>query len=493
MTSRPSVLAATLALLVSSLLPRAPGVAAQSLDAVRPAQGATLSGVTYDSLAAAPLARATVQLASADDPIGFSRSTLSDSLGRFTLTDVPDGRYTLGFLHPVLDSLGVDAPVRAVSVSGGGTVRVDLAIPSPARLRAALCGARAEPDDGAVIVGVVRAAEDATPAGGVAVTAQWLELSFTRQGLRRRAPSRSTTTTASGWFALCDVPRAGTTTLLATRGSDSTALVEVQVPADGFARRTLYLGRARTSAIGDGTQSAEALAGTVVDAASGRPLAGAQVRLAGGPETRSNAQGEWTLPHAALGTRMLEARAVGYYPERRPVDVIVGATPVHLALPTLQSVLDTVRVTATATATSLSRARAGFEERRRSTGGRFLSAVDVARRGPTSASQLFLSMDGIRLGFANDTLATEADLNVKIEEGRRPEPRILMRGGAQRLWCTASIYIDGLFFPDMSTEDIDDVVAPARIAGIEIYSYATVPAQFAQSTSACGSIVIWRR
>ncbi|MEO7822498.1 MAG: carboxypeptidase-like regulatory domain-containing protein, partial [Gemmatimonadaceae bacterium] len=71
--------------------------------------GATISGVVHDSIARQPLGGATIQLVTDSLP-RFIRAAVSDSLGRFALGDVPPGRYKLGFLHPLLDSLGVDAP-----------------------------------------------------------------------------------------------------------------------------------------------------------------------------------------------------------------------------------------------------------------------------------------------------------------------------------------------------------------------------------------------
>ena len=64
-----------------------------------------------------------------------------------------------------------------------------------------------------------------------------------------------------------------------TCGADSTDLVDVQVPEHGFARQGLYLGR-----------GAGAVSGTIVAAPNGKPLAGAQVRILGGPETRASAR-----------------------------------------------------------------------------------------------------------------------------------------------------------------------------------------------------------
>jgi len=145
---------------------------------------------------------AMVQLVVADNPAILIRSAVSDSSGRFSLDNVPAGRYKLGFFHPILDSLGVEAPLREVYVEHR-PMRADLALPAPARLRAALCGPQSGPDSTGVVVGVVRNAAGGTPAGGVSVAAQWLEFSFTREGRVRRAQRLEATT--GGQRLVCDM------------------------------------------------------------------------------------------------------------------------------------------------------------------------------------------------------------------------------------------------------------------------------------------------
>jgi len=140
--------------------------AAQSRDTTPRTAGTVVSGVVRDSIAREPLAGAMVQLVGADSLARYGRTTVSDAQGRFAIADVPVGRYTLGFFHPMLDSLGVLPGLLQVFVNGNRPVRADLAIPSPARLRAAICGPRPAADSGAVIVGTVRDARDRTPAAG---------------------------------------------------------------------------------------------------------------------------------------------------------------------------------------------------------------------------------------------------------------------------------------------------------------------------------------
>jgi hypothetical protein len=469
------------------ILPFVRMVDAQAPDTIRGAPRTTVSGIVHDSIGRKPLAGSVVQLVASDTPTPLARTAMADSLGRFTLDDVPAGRYMLGFFHPMLDSLGVEPPVRELTVVGGQPVRADLAIPSPARLRAAICGARGA-DSGAVVVGVVRDARDGAPASGVAVTVIWAEISFGPQGLTRHMPRRVITTAANGWFALCNIPSTGTIALSASRGADSTDLIEVDVPAERFLRRDLYLGPARTVIVGD-AQRGDTLAppsprrtgdgrltGVVVTAVGGTPLAGAQVGIRDGPRVNANERGEWTLVGAPLGTRMLEVRAVGYYPEHRPVDVVPGAAPVRTALLTMKAVLDTVEVTAS----RLNENRRGFVERRRSGPGRYLTPEDIARRQPIVTSDLFRHVPGMR-----------------VERTELGDTQVLMRGTFADQ-CVPAIYLDGHFMRGLSADDIDGWVKPNEIAGIEIYAGAGVPAQFNPGIGGgglehepCGSIVIW--
>ena len=78
---------------------------AQTPDTTVRTRGATVSGIVYDSMALRPLAGATVQLVDAGNPAGGVRTAITDGLGAFEFTGVPDGGYLLGFLHAVLDSL----------------------------------------------------------------------------------------------------------------------------------------------------------------------------------------------------------------------------------------------------------------------------------------------------------------------------------------------------------------------------------------------------
>lgn len=434
----------------------------------------SVSGVVRDSLAQQPLRSAIVQLIHVDSISG--RTVVSDSLGRFTIDSVSPAHYRLGFIHPMLDSLGLDPIVRAVTVAGSTPLRVELAIPGPATLRGAMCP---RSRGRAVIAGFVRDARDHAPVSGAQVAADWIELTFQKGGIMRVMPRSDAITAANGWFALCDVPSDGVMGLFAARGRDSTDVLDVHVPEDGFLRHDLYLGSERTAR----------LTGTVVSAVSGQPIPGAQISIADRAPTRADEHGNWTLGDLPLGTRSIEVRAVGFYPERRGVNIVTGAPPIRSSLSSLRAVLDTVRIRA---ARLQDRRESGFEERRRQGGGFYLNAQQIAQRGAFTTTDVFRGLRGIRIGFASDTMLADNRALVDPDSLKTTNRRILMRGITGDL-CAPSIFLNGIFVPRMDSDDLDTWATPREISGIEIYTEATAPAQFQRIGNGCGSIIIWTK
>lgn len=444
--------------------------------------GAVVAGTVYDSLAGAPLGNATVQLVDPRDPVAFGRTAQTDAAGRFEISGVPDGRYVAGFLHSLLDSLGISAPLAEVVVDRGAADPVRLAIPSSPRLHAAVC--RDGSSGGAVLVGTVRDARDHAPVNGATVTARWREYTLRAGGADQRAGEATAVSGANGWFRICDLPGAGTVVVTAVRLRDTTDAVEVSVDRTRFHRRDLYFGEAAglTVARGEGSDTAGGavarviqvgpgrIAGRVVAAEGGRPVAGARVGIVGGPETTANARGEWTLDGVPTGTRTIQARGLGFYPVFQPVDVVAGARPVELTLSTLRSLMDTVRVTAS----RLRLEGTGFEERSRTGMGRYITAEQMARHPVSLTSQLFARVAGVRL-----------------DRGPLGETYLTVRGPFGR--CPPSVYIDGHHIRGLSAEDIDSWAHPDDVAGVEIYTGAMVPPEFQPGMVGCGSIVIWTR
>jgi hypothetical protein len=385
---------------------------------------------------------------------------MSDSAGAFMFERVPDGRYTLGFFHAMLDSLGLAPIAREVRVNGQIAVETELAIPSPATLRRAICEARGTQSGTAVVTGVVRDASNGSPLAGAQVAGEWVELSFGKEGMSRRTIRREATSSENGWYALCGVPSPGSMMLFAKRARDSTAYVEVEVPASGLLRQELSVGA------GTGT-----LRGTAVSASTGQPLPGAQVTIDRGLSARADAGGAFSIVDAPLGTRTIEVRAVGYYPERRTVNVLESAAPVRVAMQTYQSVIDTLKVIANYDRYSRIEE---FKARSRSGLGQFLTAEAIARRRALVTSELFPVVPGLFL------------------EGYGSEQTLTMRGLTEER-CVPFVYLNGSLLQGLTPADIDLLVRPEQIIGIEVYRESQAPPQFVPPLAGCGSIVFWTR
>lgn len=474
-----------------------------------PPTGATIRGAVVDSLtgtAGIPLADATVQLVAVNAPTPYTRTVTSDAAGGFAFTDVPAGRYLIGFLHPVLDSLGLEQIRRTISVAGKD-MRVDLAIPPPVRARYAYCDAGADGQTGGVIIGFVRAAHGRAPESDATVTGEWLELSLSGGRVVHRTVRRSATTGSDGGFALCDLPTPGTVLLRASRGASNTDRIEIDVPAYGFLRRDLYLGEERLAERADSAAAPDSLPGgsvvrtgpgrlrgTVVMSGADWPVPGAEVAVVEGETVQAGARGAWTLSDVPSGTRLIEVRAPDYFPKRIAVDIIDGAPPVQLAVSRYAGVLDTLHVVAQARS---SLATSGFEYRQRASGtGRFLSAVDIARRRPWYTSDLFDMIPGLQRDRATDTFTMRAPFG----DG----------------WCVPAVFINGMMMRGLSADQVDMVapvsqaelpptrdprdgqidinllVRPGEIVAMEVYTLA-VPPQFQDPMSGCGSIVFWTK
>jgi CarboxypepD_reg-like domain/Carboxypeptidase regulatory-like domain len=378
----------------------------------------TISGRVYDSLSSAPLVGATVQLVASPRGVRAPIQAITDSRGNYRLNEVPAGAYILGFYHPLLDSIGIEPPLVRITIdgtSGPAPVHVDLGVPSAASVITAVCGtAAAKNGSFGVAVGRVYDATSREPVGGASVVAEWQRIAVASTGLDVSTPRLIATTTSAGGFAFCGVPRDDDIILTAIRGQDSTGRVTLHVSAAGFAHRLLYVDKANlvtlvaTDSLGASQPMPKVvrrghgrLAGTVVDAQSHRPLAGAQVAIVGADlSERTNDRGAFSISGAPGGTQAVLVRAVGYVPEHRAVELLSdSSSQLDVGLTTVRTMLDTMRITA-----AYSNAALGFDQRRRSGLGRFLDSTDVERRRPFETTRLLEDVPGIRLAGSGASL-----------------------------------------------------------------------------------------
>jgi hypothetical protein len=255
-------------------------------------------------------------------------------------------------------------------------------------------------------------------------------------------------------------------------------VVELRVPYHGLLVRDLIIGSpervtesggadARTRTVLRGTGRVR---GTVRDA-SGKPLVGARVSLPGSAgETATASGGQFSLGGLPGGTWMLEARAVGFEPQRIAVDILDSTeTVAEVAMAGLTPTVDTVRVRADRWTQEM----AGFESRRKMGGGYFLDDAALTRRNAQFSADILRGVPG-----------------VTITPGGAGRDRVTMRGGAGAGTCVPEVFVNGVRTP-LPDGIIDNLVQPQDIRAVEVYSrLGSMPIEY-QSRNGCGSIVIW--
>jgi hypothetical protein len=478
--------AALLASLHSTALARPTAVAGQP---DTPVAAAVVSGVVFDSLDGKPLAGALVQVVARGENARAWNAT-SGADGAFAIPGVPRGLYIVGFMHPVLDSLGLTVQPRTIEVSADDAVDVKLAIPSAHTIRQLLCDGTHPSDSTGLLLGFIRDADTGAPLPGATAVVTWPEL-VVKKGIhteRRKVPIRSND---AGWYALCGAPADGPLAAHAELGKDASGVIEVNVPPGGVLRRDFYVPRgAAAVAVSDSQKSdndrkapasaelvirhGNARLSGVVRNAQGQPLSGAQLLVWGsGISGSTRDDGSFTLSGLPAGTQALEARYVGYAPRRVAVDLASNETrSVTVTLDQRADVLD--QVTVYGKATKRRGDINGFLERRLRGMGHYFTRADIARMQPFEFTDIMRRIPGIKL-----VPTSYFDFTILSSRGAGVNP-----SGT----CQPTIYVDGTRLIDDT--GINAMLLPGDVAALEVYpGPAGAPAQY--SDGKCGSILVW--
>lgn len=455
---------------------------------------ASIAGIVFDSLSHRPMAQAVVQLArlAQDGKVERVWSAATDSSGHYAFETLPLGSYLIGFQHLAIDTLGFRSPVHRVDVRKEGSVRVLLAVPTMQSIVTKVCGKSAPKDSLALLVGSVRKSSDDATVAQAFVSIRWAEVFLTKAGMVRETPTYDLKANDEGWYMAC-VPSAVPVTAHAEVDALRSGDVAVVLPHLTIARRDLYVGRSNVAVVGaeDTVRRTGAVGATdrivatgdgrlrgVVRALDGKPIVGARVSVAGTVgETRTDSGGAFILRGLPEGSRMVEVRALGFWPDESLVEIVgFRDTDVRVTLNDLSgTLLDTVRVRASARMAEA--LRAGFERRRRSGTGTFIDENVLDTLKAHTFSDIVKRVPG-----------------VVFYEGRGPndgfERQLFFSGGGRSSPCLPAIFLDGARLVDIPT-DLDLLLHPANVRRVEVYMRGiVVPAEF-QSNQNCGVLAVW--
>lgn len=434
-------------------------------------------GEVVDSTRNQPLVGATIQLVDANQP-GRILAARTDDRGAFVVDSVTAGVYLAGFLHPRLDSLGLESTLLQLEVTTPDLVRLPLGVPSASTIITARCGPETPSMRAGLFFGTVRDAASGAGTNGARVRAQFSRNIVVPKGIERRPQVSFGTATADGAFAVCGVVPNAPVVVRAFTSTDSSGFVELTVPANGLLVRDLFVGRAtrvsptteRAATTTSQLQGDARLRG-LVRSAAGRMVNGARLVVSGtGRDATSNAAGQYAIGSLPEGSYTLEVRAVGFQPFRVPVDLRPQTEQVtDITLAPLVATVDTMRVRADRMTVPLEE----FNRRRRLGFGHFLDEDYITKRDPTFVADIFRGTPGI--------------VTMPGQFGR---DRVLLRGTGMTGDCAPAVFVNGMFV-NIEDGDLDVIINPKDIRAVEIYARtSSIPIQF-EMRNGCGSVVIW--
>src|SRR2546423_2278279 len=216
------------------------------------------------------------------------------------------------------------------------------------------------------------------------------------------------------------------------------------------------------------------ITGTVTDSA-GLPLVGVEISVDGLPvRTITDEHGVFHLGGIPYGTQTLNARRLGFAPDRTSIEISTPAdATATIRLKAIAENLPPVCIHPGRM--SYTGRLAGYYERleKKSGGGYFITREQIDHENPRLLGQLLQRVPG-----------------VMAVRGRGGITGIRLRGRP----CWPLIWIDGAPMPSGEV-DLDSFV-PSSIHGIELYlGSTTAPARYTytRDVSSCGTILIWSR
>jgi hypothetical protein len=412
-----------------------------------------------------------------------ARSGVTDSRGRYRIDSVVPGEYFVSFFHPALDSLAVQAPVRRVTLGARDPERVELGLPGPERIIAALCPGLPPFDSSAVIVGEVRDADTGMPMSDATIAAEWVDFMIDDRFHVEPRTIRTATGT-SGAYALCGLPARGDVGVRSWAADRATGKLEVALTPRSIVRRDFALGEGSTfvTVAGEATdgrtrtdtllRGPARLSGTVLNE-SGRPVGDAIVEVwSTGLSTRTDASGRFEIATLPVGTHALEVRRIGFAPQQLPVHLASRSpTLVNVVLEKPVRMLDAVRVSAR---TLYSRRQTEIEQRRRRGFGHFILRDELDRSASARVTDMLRRVPGVR---------------VYTSQGR--DVVTFARGQTGSGPCRPTVFLDGHKLG--SGEDLDFLATVNSLEAIEVYTSAMqAPVEY-WGGGGCGAIVLWTR
>jgi hypothetical protein len=241
--------------------------------------------------------------------------------------------------------------------------------------------------------------------------------------------------------------------------------------------------------------AAQTVRGRVLDAATGEGVAAAavQARSADGHDmgrARTAADGSFAIQLRAAGTVRIQAERTGYRTTLTDTTPVAPreAVEVEVRLSATALAMEPLRVTARVEPPKRRNLElSGFYQRERMGIGEYVRREDIELRPSQNLAQVLQRVQGTAIQYQG--------AKQYVYFPRNGAPALVQQArGAPRNTCLPRLFVDGTRVTYDAQNDINSVVNPGQVEGIEVFrGPSEIPAQYNDSNSMCGVILIWTR
>lgn len=201
-----------------------------------------------------------------------------------------------------------------------------------------------------------------------------------------------------------------------------------------------------------------------------------------GRQVRSDTTGAFAITTPGAGRYVIVAHRVGFHEMTTPTIITLASgevVVVELFLGRHAAPLSPITITERRSARP-NALQEGFEERRRTGMGTYMTRDDIERRRARMVYDLLLGMPGVELR-------------------ERGGGRVAMTRGTGSLSCQPLIYLDGVRAnrstdPASMVQSLLKTIPADHLEGVEIYKgRSQLPAEFGSADARCGAVVLWTR
>ena len=214
------------------------------------------------------------------------------------------------------------------------------------------------------------------------------------------------------------------------------------------------------------------------------------ISLLGASDLETDSTGVFRFTSLSPGTYFLRATRLGNAPVLKNITVAASErVRVEITLNPIVHQLTAVVVRADSTITALNDPT-GFERRRRTEQGVFMTEEQIERRRAIDTEQLFLTLPNVRVDTGGIVLIARGDISLRrtlFPNYGQGDP-----ASAQFLDCVGvQVFVDGAMMPQPFNVNS---IPPQWIKSIELYrGPATTPLELRTPKTVCGTLAIWTK